>query len=176
MEAPEAKRRKLLDLVEVLNQMHDVKAKQLKDNAASILAAAVRNDRPVPLGYKPCYICTNSVDGRGRCQRAMRVPDLTGQEKVNFRPWHITWIAANGHAPLHLQYSHRCNQENCAEESHGLWETDVANKARWSCRICSHLILPDGRIIRICPHEPCCLVPLQLDTWDDPRFVRPPVQ
>lgn len=173
MEGPTAKRPRSLNLVDVLNQMYDVRTKQLKDNAASVIANAVKVENTEVLGFKACLISTNSIDGRGRAQRAMRVPELTSQEKVNFRPWHITWISANGHAPLQLQYSHRCNQENCVEESHGVWESDGANKSRWSCRNCSHVILPDDCIIRVCSHDPCCIVPLHIASWDDVRVKKP---
>jgi hypothetical protein len=167
-----------LNLVEVLNDMYNTKHEKLQNNAESIIKAAkeVDNGGLVLLGHSPCLITNLSLDGRGRAQRSIRVPDLTGQEKTNFRPWHIVWIRTNGPAPNSLQYSHRCNQENCVESTHGVWETDITNKSRWSCRVCSHLILPDSRIIRICPHQPCCLVPIILKTWDDPRFVQAPVQ
>lgn len=165
------------DLIKVLNKMYEQKLEQMRSNAESIIrgAQAVDDDR-VLLGHRPCLITSQSLDGRGRAQRSIRVPTLTGQEKTGFRPWHVVWISANGPAPEHLQYSHRCNEENCVESAHGVWESDEANKARWSCRVCSHLILPDGRIIQLCPHQPCCLVPLRIQSWDDPRFVQAPVQ
>lgn len=169
-----------MNLLEVLNTMYSdtVGRQQLSRNAKSILDSCVADDSVVILGQLPCRITTQSIDGRGRAQRAMRVPTFTkGQKKTNFRPWHITWIDANGEAPVNrLQYSHRCHNQNCCEESHGLWESDVRNKERWSCRTCSHLILPDGRVYCICPHEPCCLRPLIVKDWDDPRFVNLPVQ
>lgn len=177
----ESKRRKL-DLLDVLNNMYldqdeakDGKRKtrkqQLLDNAASILQSANTLERVIALGYAPCKVTTLSLDGRGRAQRSMRID----AGKVNFRPWHITWIASKGVAPLGLQYSHRCHEENCCEPTHGLWESDAQNKGRWSCRECSHLVLPDGRCVVVCPHEPCCLRPLVLKDWSDKRFVTLPL-
>jgi hypothetical protein len=54
------------------------------------------------VGHVECKITTVSRDGRGRAQRAMRG---SGSDKTNYRPWHITWINANGPAPLNLQYT-----------------------------------------------------------------------
>lgn len=158
-------------LVPVLNKIFKEKRDQLSRNAISIIKACEVDSTVAILGVSPCLITTLSLDSRGRAQRSMRVPHFTGQEKTNFRPWHITWIDKNGVAPVELQYSHRCHNENCCEESHGLWETDQNNKFRWSCRLCSHLLLPNGRIFKICPHEPCCLKPLIVDSWADPRFI-----
>lgn len=162
-----------MDLIQVLNRLYYDKKDQLKRNADSILTKArTENDiNDQVFGLGPCLVSTLSLDGRRRAQRSMRVPEFTdGREKVNFRPWHITWIRANGPAPLGKQYIHRCHVENCVQHTHGVWETDELNKARWSCRVCSHLILPDNRTVRICPHEPCCIRPLKIDSWDDERF------
>ncbi len=161
-----------MKLIRVLNSMRadPVANAQIARNARSILEACVEDCTVTVLGQLPCQISTGSLDGRGRAQRAMRVPTFTGQDKTNFRPWHITWIDLNGEAPVDLQYSHRCHNENCCEPSHGLWESDAQNKERWSCRICSHLVLPDGKRFCICPHSPCCFRPLVVEAWNDPRF------
>lgn len=155
-------------LVEVLNDLSGAAEKvgtqrkcgadQLADNAASILEKCIDGDgvsRAV-IGSRPCRVATLSKDGRGRCQRAMRVDG----KKFNFRPTHIVWIAANGPAPTGKQYSHRCHEENCCEPTHGVWETDAENKSRNACRTCSHVVLSGGRILVVCPHEPACLVPV----------------
>lgn len=165
-----------LDTIQVLNRLYAEKKSQLESNANSILTKArIENELVKVFGLGPCLVSTQSLDGRGRAQRAMRVPAFTnGKDKVNFRPWHVTWINANGPAPLGKQYSHRCHVENCVQHMHGTWEPDKDNKDRWSCRGCSHLILPDDRVIRICPHEPCCVRPLKIDSWDDQRFVQLP--
>lgn len=149
--------------------------RQLADNSASILTNTVLDQKPSALGVLPCRVSQQSLDGRGRAQRAMRVDGI----KVNFRPWHITWISANGKAPVDnnnaVEYSHRCHQENCVEPSHGVWESGATNKDRWSCRTCSHIILPNGKCVQLCGHNPCCLVPVTLTSWDDPRVVDLPL-
>jgi hypothetical protein len=179
--------KKNLNLIVVLNQMVDQENapgqsldcrtksghQQLQDNAKSILAKARLDNRVTVLGLKPCLISTLSLDGRGRAQRSMRV---SGGQKSNFRPWHITWIAENGEAPLGLQYSHRCHNGNCVEPSHGTWEADTVNKDRWSCRGASHVVLPDGKCICICPHNPTCYRPLAVNSWADERFVNLPLR
>jgi len=169
----------MTNLVDVLNTLYNDTTpvalprksgrQQLEDNTASILAGAVAGDtRPTLFGYRPCLVTSLSLDGRGRAQRAMRALG----HKYNFRPWHITWIVGQRSvAPLNLEYSHRCHNENCVESTHGLWETDGQNKSRWSCRTCSHVILPDDRVVVLCSHEPCCLRPLRIATWEDPRIV-----
>lgn len=132
---------------------------QLQDNAADVLAKCQSKDadRMESLGEHPCRITTLSVDGRGRAQRAMRVQG----RKINFRPWHICWVAKHGApADCTLQYSHRCHEENCCESGHGVWEDDKTNKSRNECRAGSHVILPDGRILLICKHTPPCLTPV----------------
>lgn len=168
---------KKLSLVEVLNKMYDDKKEQLHRNAQSIKENTRRDGLAALLGHAPCLICELSLDGRGRAQRAIRVPEYTNKDKTNFRPWHVVWINENGHAPTAegIQYSHRCNQENCVEPTHGVWESDILNKNRWSCRTCSHVILPDERVIRICTHTPCCIVPKRV-TDNDFVDVHTPVQ
>ena len=143
---------------------------QLLNAAKDILYKATACESVTALKVSPCLLSTASVDGRGRAQRAMRV----NGRRFNFRPWHITWIAENGAAPEQLQYSHRCHNENCVEPSHGLWETDLENKARWSCRVCSHLILPNKKCLALCTHKPCCYRPKVVETWADECIVKLP--
>ena len=115
---------------------------------------------PAPLGFAPCKISLLSRDSRGRAQKMVRFGETS---RVNFRPWHVAWIhRVRIPIPAGLQYSHRCNNENCIEPTHGRWETDEYNKARWSCRAASHVLTPgEAGIVcyRTCPHSPCCLVP-----------------
>jgi hypothetical protein len=103
----------------------------------------------------------------------MRVydPDKQSRSKINFRPWHIVWISQNGIAPLKKQYSHRCHQENCVNPIHGVWEDDYYNKDRNGCKSVSHIIMPDESIIQICPHNPCCLTPIYIKSWNDDKFI-----
>lgn len=122
-----------------------IRSKCTEENVAGLKA----------IGVKPCLVSRLSLDGRGRCQRAMRI----NGKKSNFRPWHICWIASNGEAPTSLQYSHRCHEGNCCEATHGIWENDATNKARNGCKSCSHVVLQDGRVIITCPHNPPCLCP-----------------
>ena len=145
------------NLVHVLNDMFESTKKKLRSSQADILKKCViKNEEEMrSLGEKPCKICTLSRDGRGRCQRSMRI----GGKKMNFRPWHICWIAKNGKAPTDLQYSHRCHEENCCEQSHGRWETDPFNKDRNRCKTASHVVYQDGTVELMCPHESPCLVP-----------------
>jgi len=178
---PDTKKKEKQNLLAVLNELYndntqpvDNRGKsgrqQLLDNSESILASAEIDINPVYLGYKPCQLSTLSVDGRGRCQRSMRV----NGKKINFRPWHITWIAENGLAPANgdLEYSHRCHHENCVEPSHGLWEDSTMNKNRWSCRTCSHVLLPNGKCLKVCPHDPSnCINPMVISSWNDQRFI-----
>jgi hypothetical protein len=167
-------------LVEILNKMYaddspvignNLKSgrQKVKDNAISILNSAQigRKDR---IAKYPCLICTLSLDGRGRCQRSIRVES---KKKINFRPWHITWIAANGPAPVGLQYSHRCHHENCVEPTHGVWEKDVENKSRNTCKNCSHVFLPDQstKAIRLCFHSPCCLTSKDVSMNEFPKWI-----
>jgi hypothetical protein len=166
------------DLVSTLGHMHaDTGALplpgksgslQLKDNAKSITESCVALGAAElgEIAAKPCSVSTASKDGRGRCQRSMRV----GGEKINFRPWHVVWVATNGPAPPGLQYSHRCHNGNCCEPTHGEWEDDATNKNRNSCRTCSHVVLPSGRIILLCPHKPPCLTPVVVSEGDRRSF------
>lgn len=169
-----------MDLLGVLNAMYrdtlktsaDGRRKtgreQIEEAAGSLRMKAEesKSNQPELLGEQPCRISTCSVDGRGRAQRSIRVDGT----KRNFRPWHIVWIDKYGEAPSGLQYSHRCHEENCIEPTHGVWESDPLNKARWACGRCSHLILPDGTSVRICDHSPHCLRPFVVKDWDDSRF------
>lgn len=128
----------------------------------------MRNFRLTTIGAIPCRVSVNSKDGRGRCQRAMY---WEPQKKSNFRPWHITWIATYGLAPVGLQYSHRCHEENCCEPTHGIWEDDVTNKSRNKCQTCSHVVLPSGQIVLCCLHVPACLRPIILQAGDSRLFL-----
>lgn len=75
-----------------------------------------------------------------------------------FQPYHIPWIKRNGKAPVRwLQASHRCHNGNCVEPTHLRWETAKANESREKCRNCSHLVLQNGDVHVICPHNPPCL-------------------
>ena len=141
---------------------------QIQDNASSILADCTidrtdsRNIGRTLLKQECCKISTLSLDGRGRAQRAMRLR----KTKRNFRPWHITWIAKYG-PPLEfekLEYIHRCHNENCCEPKHGYWGTSQQNKATNDCRTASHIITisddGDKKVVKLCPHLPCCLRPV----------------
>jgi len=176
-DAPAKKQKQ--DLVQLLNEWYsDNSTSDVVDsNAVDILAKAVIADLDLTvLGHVRCRITTLSVDSRGSAQRDIRHPS-NWKKKSHFRPWHVVWISHHKQsAPLGLQYSHRCNQQNCVEPTHGVWEEDQRNKDRWSCREVSHLILTFAdltiprKVIRICPHTPCCLVPLFIPE-DSPRFV-----
>ena len=80
-------------------------------------------------------------------------------------------------------YSHRCHRANCVNPRHCHWEPQPANIERSTRRGkgpkayvgISHLVLPDGAIILLCNHEPCCLTARPLRSWCDPVVVRPPV-
>ncbi|TPX55934.1 hypothetical protein SpCBS45565_g08477 [Spizellomyces sp. 'palustris'] len=87
----------------------------------------------------------------------------------------LTVTKSHGMAPLGLQYSHRWHNGNCVEPSHGIWEADAPNKARWSCREASHIVLPDGRCLCICSHSPSCYRPVVVNSWTDERFVNLPL-
>jgi len=147
-----------------LNELLVADPGKLASIAAAVNAAeAVEVDARVTLlgdAFKPCRLSRLSRDSRGRAQKMVRF----GDARVNFRPWHVAWIhAKQAPIPAGLQYSHRCNNENCIEPSHGRWETDAYNKARWSCRTVSHVLVPTAAggytCYRTCPHLPCCLVP-----------------
>lgn len=142
---------------------------QLYNAAMSLVTAGTEETGPLLHQFfaeGPCIICTSSLDGRGRSQRSIRVYG----KKINFRPWHIMWIAINNKfAPTNLQYSHRCHNENCINPDHGLWETDQLNKDRNGCKNTSHVILPDDRVIQVCPHNPPCLTPVHIKDWNDKR-------
>lgn len=143
---------------------------QLAATAQSIITAATRVQTPCILHEKPCLLSSLSLDGRGRPQRKMRIMG----KPTNFRPWHITWVSRNGPAPQGLQYSHRCSHGNCVEPSHGAWETDLDNKSRNGCRGKSHVVLPvnqegESVVVRLCNHEPACIMPVVLDDWKDSR-------
>lgn len=89
--------------------------------------------------------------------------------------YHVTWVAACGRIPnTRDSYSHRCHDGLCVAPKHGLWEDLPTNLGRNRCRDNSHLLLPNGAIVLLCPHEPCCLSGRSLASWDDPAIVRPP--
>jgi hypothetical protein len=147
---------------------------QIIDNSISILngATSFNAQRLTLLQEKPCKISTLSLDSRGRPQRSMRVKLNDESKKVNFRPYHLTWMAANETIPSNtlLQYSHRCHQPCCVEPTHGVWEIDIDNKNRNKCVNCSHVIF-NNQLITLCPHNPTCLTP-QMITNDDTRVVQ----
>jgi len=143
-------------------------------NACLFATIILNNPSMLILGHNECRISTLSQDTRGRAQKSIRFY-FNEDDKIrknNYRPWHVVWIATNESIIENttLQYSHRCHNENCCESTHGIWETDEQNKNRNRCRNCSHLILPDGTIIQLCPHEPFCLTPIRLESWDDGRI------
>jgi len=122
-----------------------------------------------------CLITQASVDTRGRPQVSLRLTIDGVTRRYHFRPWHLTWFYKYGPIPdTTLQYSHRCHNEMCINPEHGVWETDQQNKDRNSCRTGSHLILPDRTVVTLCPHNPCCLTPVYLSSWDDTRVVARP--
>jgi hypothetical protein len=114
-----------------------------------------------------CWTCTGSEDSRGRVRLSLRYINGNGDQRKNqFAPWHIVWLCMNDRnltIPLDLQYSHRCHTTNCVNPRHGVWETDLQNKSRNSCRTASHLIVRDAAgglcVYTLCPHNPCCLRP-----------------
>ena len=160
-------------------QMIAANAKSVRD--AAEVWVPHQQEPMLELGLKPCLLSRNSRDGSGRPQFSMRVrPGLVegfgGKEgKANFRPHHVAWMDGTPEGrplPLddrRLQYSHRCHNGDCVEESHGVWETDRENKSRNYCQNGSHVFLPDGHVIVICPHSLPCLVGVRIDSWDDPR-------
>jgi homing endonuclease-like protein len=85
----------------------------------------------------------------------------------------MIWIAYNDQpAPIGLQYSHRCHNENCINPNHGIWESDQNNKSRNRCANSSHVILPNHDIILTCPHKPPCLTPTHIRDADDSRIIK----
>jgi hypothetical protein len=146
--------------------------RQLFDNAMQIIDTSVLFgdiDAFIILGSSCCMNSTQSLDGRGRPQKDIRV----GDQKLRVRPWHLTYLLYNGSLPLApgLQYSHRCHNELCVNDSHGVWETDIQNKNRNMCQSASHVIIkPLKMLITLCKHEPCCLVPIVIRSLDDPRI------
>jgi len=175
------------NLIELLNWMYDdhvvypgrtiSRHQQLLDAGESIYRGTdpFMDDTCFPvycLGHEPCRIRNASPDGRGRSQFSMRVymPEWDSVFRKQFRPWHVRWVAKNGSVhDTSLQYSHRCHNTNCIADGHGVWETDRENKNRDGCRSCSHVILPDGTVIKVCKHKPCCLRPVLVKSWQDPR-------
>jgi hypothetical protein len=130
---------------------------QILDNAESILTNAKIRDlegRFQEFNELPCLLSTCSLDGRRRPQRAMRIKLHEKNSKINFRSYHITWIAKYGPIPLDLDYSHRCHQPTCVEPSHGIWENNQDNHSRNACKRCSHLFLPDRKCVLLCTHNP----------------------
>jgi hypothetical protein len=154
---------------------------QIEDNAENLLSKAVvaENVAAAFLGLKPCLESTASTDGRDRPVRSMRVRVANGGPEIKreFRAYHVTWVSAYGQIPdTTLQYSHRCHNGKCVEPTHGTWDTDQENKARNACQNHSHLQLPNGAFIQLCPHTPICLSAAKaIKTWDDPRVVQPPL-
>jgi len=112
------------------------------------------------IGEYPCREGTMSKDTRGRCQWQIR--DGKGG-RPNFRPWHVVWVYETDGVPVPrgMGYSHRCQNENCLEWTHGAWETDAENQGRVPCKGASHVILGD-RCWTLCSHRPCCLTPVIL--------------
>ena len=155
---------------------------QIEDNAEDLLskAAVTENVAAAFLGLKPCLESTASTDGRDRPVRSMRVRITNGGPEIKreFRAYHVTWVSEYGQIPdTTLQYSHRCHNGKCVEPTHGTWDTDQENKARNACQSHSHLQLPNGAFIQLCPHTPICLSAAKaIETWHDPRVVRPPLE
>lgn len=178
------------NLLEVLNDLYDrPKLKtnmttgrpalsgraQITANAlqCTLSATKVVNSASTWLQLGECELSNNSRDGRGRPQKSIRVTLENVSKKLNFRPWHLTWIAKNGKIPdCTKQYSHLCHNETCINPNHGVWETDQANKDRNHCRTASLIRLPNGAILKICPHQPPCLVGRDFISWTDPDFLQ----
>lgn len=147
---------------------------QIEDNAASILAKCIVPDTAMNKARKiikqrRCKVFNLSLDTRGRSQRKMRIgPD----NRRNFRPWHITWMAKYGtdNIPIsqdnHIEYIHRCHENNCCEPKHGYWGTSAQNKATNHCKTASHIILQtessEHKVKKICPHKPSCSRPVMI--------------
>lgn len=83
-----------------------------------------------------------------------------------------------------MQYSHRCLQGTCVEPRHGIWEDDITNKARSTCKGSSHLLMLEmGISITLCSHgpQPCLSAALEVKDNSDPRvaplpgFPQPPL-
>ena len=154
---------------------------QIEDNAEDLLSKAdVReNVAAAFLDLKGCLESTASTDGRDRPARSMRVRVANGGPEIKreFRAYHVTWVAAYGQIPdTTLQYSHRCHNGKCVEPTHGTWDTDQENKARNACQNHSHLQLPNGAFIQLCPHSPPCLSAARaIETWQDARVIQPPL-
>lgn len=144
--------------MKLLNQLLERDRARLLDIAAAVNDPGAWTSPaggPELIGRKPCKISMLSQDSRHRAQKQIRFAGA----RVNFRPWHIAWIARYQQPiPLGLQYSHRCHNENCIEPTHGRWEDDQTNKSRNGCKTASH-VLVDGCTHRLCRHSRCCLVP-----------------
>lgn len=144
---------------------------RVADIAHNLLQTAlVRFDLAMMLIGEACFETQASLDTRGRPQVSTRL-DIDGvTRRYHFRPWHLTWFYTYGPIPnTQLQYSHRCHNELCINPAHGIWEFDQQNKDRNGCKHGSHIILPDHTIIRVCPHDPPCLTPKIIESWDDDR-------
>jgi len=150
---------------------------QLLEEAARRL---LESARPPPAGNEeamallrkpPCKLANCSKDSKGQYQYTFRIPHLADVRPsgLRIRPWHLTWIGTYGMAPLGLTYSHLCPFSDCVEPSHGVWESDIVNKSRNYCKAAAQVILPNGKMITICPHVPRCVNPLIIVNWDDPR-------
>lgn len=96
--------------------------------------------------------------------------------KREFRAYHITWVAEYGVIPdTSLQYSHRCHNGRCINPEHGIWETDLENKARNRCQGTSHLELPNHADLQLCAHSvPCLSSAAAVLSWSDSRVITPP--
>jgi len=154
--------------------------RQLLTEAAERLLSSAHPPPPdnewlmASIGQLPCKPANCSKDGKGQYQYTFRVPHLADirPQGLRMRPWHITWVGTYGMAPIGLTYSHRCPIHNCVEPSHGVWETDVANKSRNYCKTAAQVGLPDGTLVTVCPHVPCCLNLVLVVALDDRRLAR----
>ena len=152
---------------------------QIRDNANQIRREADPAPNPVAvaLGFGGCLRSTNSLNGNNRPLKSIKwqLPDGS-YKKRDFMAYHVTWVAENGRIPNPtLNFSHRCHDGLCVAPMHGLWEDLPTNSARNACMGNSHLVLPNGAIVRLCPHEPSCLSGPVLASWDDPAIVVPPI-
>lgn len=89
---------------------------QIIDNANQVIKTAVPFGNIGAfeiVGNSHCMNSTQSLDGRGRPQKSIRV----GNSKINVRPWHLTYMLSNGPMPVDLQYSHRCHNELCINDT-----------------------------------------------------------
>lgn len=151
--------------------------RQITDNSNSIWRSAVERSIGYQLwsmGEYHCSLSNFSLDSNQRPQRKMRVilPPETNERFISPKAYHVTWCQANPDQALNpnLDYSHRCHNKTCVEPTHGVWETVPQNNSRNKCQGGSHVFLPNGRYLLLCPHDPSCLVAIQIPTYDDPRL------